>query len=124
MSASYSRNDVRQAVLRLFGESLSKEVLAVLDRYGGHADSGVRARVHLAALKLSGGDLDELKTRVNQAIADSHDVISMAEYPSHVSMQSQSCSEATLRELHESDLRDHQEWLKWMGLDPIRDESR
>ena len=76
--ASRTRDEVRQAVTRNFGESAVEAVMAVLDQY--QAEPGGRERVQLAIVNLSGGDLAKLQHYVQQAQQDFRDVLYWAEY--------------------------------------------
>ncbi len=74
---------VEKEIVRLFGTGSLKGVLNLLDRYPSHMpgqpDPG-QARIHLAILKLSQGNIGDIPHYVEQAIKDFRDVLYWAEY--------------------------------------------
>lgn len=79
---SYTRKDVEAEVVRSFGSSSLNGILKLLDAYPAewdNADEAGRARVHLAILKLSKGDIARIKHNVEQACKDFRDVLYWAE---------------------------------------------
>src|SRR5439155_6674438 len=64
-----------QMIARTFPDLDEATVRAVLDQYGAEAHEREQDRVRLAALSLSGGDLDELSALIQRAKRDYRDVL-------------------------------------------------
>lgn len=73
-------DDVHRIIRRDFGESRFSEVQTVLSSYGTKDWQQGTARVHLAILKLSAGDLSQLRQHTEIACSDYRDVLTPAEY--------------------------------------------
>ncbi|MEM8708995.1 MAG: hypothetical protein AAGE98_21215 [Actinomycetota bacterium] len=75
-------DDVTRLLTRDFGDSAdaARGILGALS--GTHP--GAVARVSAAAIKLSGGDLEQLRSAVAMGLADWRDVLSAAEYPRYM----------------------------------------
>lgn len=76
-----NQNSVRQIVERDFANEEPAEIMAILNGYGQDSTEFGRARVHLAFLSLSKGDVAKLRSYVNAANIDYRDVLMMAEAP-------------------------------------------
>jgi hypothetical protein len=76
-----SRDDVLRVVRRDVAAEDSDAVLAALDQYGMESWHSERHRVHLAILKLSCGNIGQIRHYVEVACRDFRDVIVPAEYP-------------------------------------------
>jgi hypothetical protein len=76
--STYSREQVIAAANATFRPEERAQALAILDAYPGDTPTG-RARVQLAVLKLSGGELARLRDFVEVAIADFRDVLYAAD---------------------------------------------
>lgn len=72
---------VHRIVTRIFAPADRTAALAMLEQYGTAAWENEVARVRVAALKVSGGNLAELERAVAAAKVDFRDVLSWAEYP-------------------------------------------
>ena len=72
---AYLKKDVEIAVRKLFPDRKKEEIMNVLNKY--KSDS---YRVHLAILKLSQGNYEQLVDFTNKAIIDFRDVLWWAEY--------------------------------------------
>lgn len=70
-------SDVLRVVERDFSDYDSEVIMEILKKYPEKGAS----RVYLAALKLSEGNIDELRKWIDVAKVDFRDVISPAEYP-------------------------------------------
>jgi hypothetical protein len=111
-----NRDDVLRMIRREFQPHDKDLVLGMLDSYGAEEwqrRSGT-ARVQLAILKLSGGDVNRLRELVKKACIDFRDVVAPAEYPGFwaiglVAAAKMNCEEKT--RLIEDDWRQYQEWL-------------
>lgn len=74
-----TRADVESAVRAQFSPKVQSKVLEILDLFETEHGEGARCRVHLAILKLSGGDVEKLLHFTEAAIADFRDVLLWAE---------------------------------------------
>lgn len=81
-------NDVARLLTRDFGES-ADDARAILGALSG-THPGAVARVSAAAIRLSGGDLEELRSAVAMGLADWRDVLSAAEYPRYMQLRDDS----------------------------------
>lgn len=79
--AAWTRDDVIAAVTRDFPDGATKEILDVLDRYGSDVPESGRARVQIAILRLSEGDLTKLRHNIDVAIQDFRDVLWWSDTP-------------------------------------------
>ncbi len=77
-------DDVTRLLTREFGESAAA-ARAILGALSG-THPGAVARVSAAAIKLSGGDLEQLRSAVALGLADWRDVLSAAEYPRYMQL--------------------------------------
>jgi hypothetical protein len=107
-----SREDVLRIVRREFPPDERRAALELLDEYG--SDYGCRERVQLAILKLSRGDIEQVRRYVRVAQVDFRDVIAPAEYPrfwevGFVGVEEMSAAE--VRRLKRDDSRQYQAWL-------------
>jgi hypothetical protein len=110
-----SRDDVERVARRDFAPSDYATVLAALNEY--RSQSGTEqddARVHVAALKLANGDLEELRRHVAAAREDYRDVLSAAEYPGASIRWSalDSLPDNERQNVYDSDWQQYQQWLK------------
>ena len=104
-------NDVRRVIERDFLPESHELVFAILGEFGPDQD-GNAARVHLAALKLAGGDADRLITQVAVATHDWRDVIAAAEYPAYASERSPNTLSIEKRQqIIQADWNQYHEWL-------------
>ena len=81
----FSRALVAQKVEQMFPKEQWAEVFRVLSFDNVHPDpvgQAGQARIQLAILKVSGGDLNKLAETARMAKIDERDVLTMAEYPS------------------------------------------
>jgi ABC-type siderophore export system fused ATPase/permease subunit len=70
---------VQRKIRQYFAPENREEVAELLKRFPGNSEQG-RKRVHLAILKLSQGNKEELARLVNVALTDYRDVLYWAEY--------------------------------------------
>ena len=73
--------DVERVVRRDFPADQCGAVLSLLAEYGPERWHREVVRVHLAILRLSAGDLDNLRHELEVAKCDYRDVLAYAEYP-------------------------------------------
>ncbi len=76
-------NDVERIIRRDFPIEQFDTVMAVLKQYGTEKWHRECARVQLAVLKLSNGDLHKRHIAIDVAMKDYRDVIVPAEYPEY-----------------------------------------
>ncbi|MEL6894204.1 MAG: hypothetical protein AAFP84_21615 [Actinomycetota bacterium] len=77
-------DDVARLLAREFGPA-ADAAQAMLGALSG-THPGAVARVSAAVIKLSGGDLDALRSAVDTAVADWRDVLAAAEYPRYMQL--------------------------------------
>ena len=80
MKSLYTLKQVENAILRIFKDYPAKEVLSMLKSYGTEEHEKEVNRVYLAILKLSQGDIVNLKKYLGLAKKDYRDVLVKAEY--------------------------------------------
>ena len=97
-----SRDLVLSEAKKLFLQENPDGILAILDEYGVASHERGRDRVQLAILKLSDGNLDDLRYWVQVAKRDYRDVLGPAENPA-------------AWEVKEADLRELEDWLEKEG---------
>ena len=104
-------NDVRRVVERDFPPESQELVFAILAEF--RPDQGeTAARIHLAALKLAGGDVDRLIAQIAVATHDWRDVVTAAEYPAYAKQRSpKSLSSERRQEIIQADWNQYHEWL-------------
>lgn len=123
MSEDVEPQATRALVIRkaeqVFPHEELSEVLAVLDDYGSETYHQERERVQLAVLRLSGGDMAQLRKGMETARGDYRDVLCVAEYLRECELTGSADleSEATLM-AREADRRDYLAWLEGDGSGP------
>jgi hypothetical protein len=106
------RRDVVRVIRRDFPNSDPGEVLSILDRQGSRP--GGRNRIHLAILKLSGGDVQKLSQLARTARTDLRNVILPAENPRMWGAGSAGVAQMSPAErarLREDDWQEYRQWL-------------
>jgi len=106
----------RTLVLKKLGDCFPDSATAaaamdLLDSYGLETWHREKDRVQLAILKLSGGNLEELRRLVDMAKTDYRDVLAYAEYPGEF----RSASRTPPHELDAIRQRDREQYLAWLG---------
>jgi hypothetical protein len=76
---SWTRERVIATVAEQFPPELRATVLSALDEYTGDTSTG-SARVHLAILKIAGGDLEKVRRYAAHANTDFRDILYMADH--------------------------------------------
>lgn len=109
---------VEKKVQQLFASKVWPDVRTVLNEFVDIFPMG-KARVHLALLKLSDGDLVKLRHFVKLANEDSRDVVAHAEYSSQMRNQKRKSPKSIEGIL----LEDCQQYLDWLN-DTARRTSR
>ena len=105
-------DDVHRVIRRDFGDSRFAEVQGILGAYGTKDWQRDPARVHLAILKLAGGDLSRLRQHTETACSDYRDVLSPAEYRRYSDLAWSGRSNKTSEEKAiRDDWDEYQTWL-------------
>ena len=106
--------DILQAKLqKLFPDPEKRSAAeAALRRYGTESCENEPARVRLAVLKISGGDLELIRRNIATAKRDYRDILAYAEYPRQMGQDSWKLSSAQNRALVAADLQEYEEWLR------------
>jgi hypothetical protein len=106
-------DDTLQAkLLKLFPDPENRRAAdAALRRYGTESYENEPARVRLAVLKISGGDLDRIRSNVATAKQDYRDILAYAEFPRQMGQDSWKLSPAQNRALVAADRREYEDWL-------------
>jgi hypothetical protein len=111
---SVTREDVERVIRRDFAAVDPALVVTILNEHrdDGGETSG-RYRVHLAALKLANGDLEQLREHVRISNQDYRDVLSAAEYPMATTrwraVDKMSAEER--QKIYDADWKQYQDWL-------------
>jgi hypothetical protein len=112
--ARVTRADVERIVRRDFAVERQAEVFAALAEYGSAAWHNEADRVHAAALKLAGGDLEALRQAIVTAREDYRDVLAAAEYPLCMSVGTSPLGMPTeeRRRVYAQDWAQYEAWLR------------
>jgi hypothetical protein len=110
-----SRDDVERVVRRDFPAAEYSAALSALDEY--RTETGMLedcARVQLAVLKLSLGDLKDLRRHIAVAKQDYRDVLAAAEYPRASIRWSamHSLADEERQNIYDSDWDQYRRWLE------------
>ena len=108
-------NRVLRKIKKLWPDADPQEILDLLNEYGTESHETGRERVHLAILKLSGGDRERLPELVKMAKTDFRDVLAYAEYPEEMrtdpaEMRDMPAEKA--KSIRGRDRNQYEEWLK------------
>jgi hypothetical protein len=107
-------SDVERVVRRDFPEEQFATVMDILNEYGATEWERERPRVQLAVLKLAGGTLQGLRSRLQLAKADYRDVIGPAEYPAYVKrlFRMPELPVDEQQQIIENDWKQYEAWLR------------
>jgi hypothetical protein len=107
-----TRDDVERVVRREYAPEQRDTVIALLEEYGA-VDQPQWSRVALAILKLSGGDVEQVRYHLKLAKMDFRDVLIPAEYRRGSEGSSAHTPEeyAAAEQRVADDWREYQEWL-------------
>lgn len=117
--AEYSADTVRRVVDQVWEGDHRQGALTILDRVSDYGGAAHRARCQVAAIKLSGGDLDRLDDWVQAANADFRDVLAAAEYPGQFEAGFLPPSDPRQVRLGKADITQYKLWLKSVGADDV-----
>jgi hypothetical protein len=108
----YNRGLVIAKVRQCFPNEDQEKIMGILDLYGKESHVRELERVQIAILKLSGGDLENLREYVEVAKSDFRDVLASAEYPEEMSKNTWKMSdEEEVKRIQE---RDRQQYIDWL----------
>lgn len=109
-----SAADVDRIIPREFDEKDMAQVREIIEEYGTERWHREDARVRLAVLKLSGGDVSKLRRQLDVANIDYRDAIAAAEYPNYMRNVSPSTqiSNEERRTIIQTDWRQYRDWLR------------
>jgi hypothetical protein len=111
MSVNTSRDIVLKKLSECFpNPAAASKALAILDTYGTESWHREVNRVHLALLKVSGGNLEDLRLHVRAAQSDYRDTLVAAEF----AQEWQAPPEASPTELAAIRKRDRDEYEAWL----------
>ena len=105
-----SEEAVIRVVSRDFSDADVSKILNILNGLVVVGTERTMARVKLAVLKLSNGDMDALKSFIKEANDDFRDVIGTAEYPNYPWYGSQ-LSEREQQRIINEDSKQYEKWL-------------
>ena len=103
--------DVLRIIDRDFPVRVRKKVLSILNEY---KEKEV-ARVHLAILKLSAGQMEKLPELVRTACGDYRDVLSPAEYPEFDKIGFVGVDDLTTKQRNDLIKRDWDQYQAWLS---------
>jgi hypothetical protein len=106
---------VVRLVRRAFPSRDPDHILRLLDDYGTEKWHSEKDRVHIAILKLSQGDMEQLQRYVETATYDFRDVIAPAEYPEFRKVGFVGVSRMTTEEIDELRKADWGQYQKWLN---------
>ena len=109
----YNRSLVLANVRQCFPDEDPENVMALLDLYGIESYEQERERVQIAIIKLSQGDLDNLRENVKAAKNDFRDVLAYAEYPEE--MKKETWKMTDQEETSRIRERDRKQYLDWLN---------
>lgn len=117
--AEYSADIVKRVVDRVWEGDHRLGASTILDLVSNYGGAAHRARLQVAAIKLSEGDLDRLDDWVRAANADFRDVLAAAEYPGQFEAGFLPPSDPSQVGLGKADLTQYKVWLKSVGADDV-----
>jgi hypothetical protein len=109
----YNRDLVIAKARQCFPNEDPGKIMDILDLYGKEFYARERERVQIAILKLSGGDLENLREYVEMAKSDFRDVLASAEYPEEMRRDTWKMSDKEeVKRIRERDLQQYIDWLQ------------
>jgi hypothetical protein len=108
----YNRDLVIAKARQCFPDEDQGKVMDILDLYGKESHERELERVQIAILKLSGGDLENLRANVETAKSDFRDVLAYAEFPEEMSKDTWKMSDK--EEVKRIRERDRQQYIDWL----------
>ncbi len=101
----------RRKLVTLFpDEKIREGAVSILNEYGAEKHERESVRVRLAILKISGGDLEQIRQSTDLAKQDYRDVLIAAEYPNQGSARQVPKGPEKLK-LIEKDRQQYENWL-------------
>jgi len=114
MMARADRARVLHKVTRYWPDLDHQEIMDVLDQYGAESTERGRARVQLAILKLSDGEVERLANLVGMAKRDYRDVLAYAEYAEAMKLGFVGMKELSPKEAQAVRRRDREQYVRWL----------
>lgn len=112
--AKISFQEIERVIDRDYSQYKSDDVLAVLNQYS--SDSGkLNFRVWAGVLKLSDGNLSNLRKNIEIANFDYRDILAEAEYPNYseqVGFDEDAFTKEEINTIIKEDWNQYQNWLK------------
>jgi hypothetical protein len=108
----YKRDLVIAKAKQCFPNEDQGKVMGILDLYGEESHWREKERVQIAILKLSGGDLENLRAYAEIAKSDFRDVLASAEFPEEMSKKAWNMSDK--EEVKRIRERDRQQYIDWL----------
>ena len=108
----YNRDLVIAKARQCFPDEDQAKVMDILDLYGKESHVRELERVQIAILKLSGGDLENLRAHVEIAKSDYRDVLAYAEFPEE--MRNYTWKMSDKEEVNRIRERDRQQYIDWL----------
>jgi len=108
------RARVVHKVTRYWPHLHRQEIMEVLDQYGAESTERGRARVQLAILKLSEGEIERLADLVAMAKRDYRDVLAYAEYPEAMKLGFVGMQALSPEESEAVRRRDREQYRSWL----------
>ena len=108
---------VEKKTQQLFPRESWPQVRQLLQEYGSEDWEQEADRVRLALLKLSDGNLEQLRSCLKTAQQDYRDVLAGAEFPEEMTFDSWNLDEKGRRELKQARKRDKQQYADWLNAD-------
>ncbi|MGO9480547.1 MAG: hypothetical protein ACLP05_02025 [Candidatus Kryptoniota bacterium] len=108
-----SSTDVERIVRRDYPSELYESVVEALKQFEGDSESWGIYRVRLAGLKVADGDLEKLKTTIQNANVDFRDVLTEAEYPTvfHQGFPADAIGDSARQKIIEDDWQQYLSWF-------------
>ena len=109
----YNRDLVIAKAEQCFPNEDLGKIMDILDLYGKESHVRELERVQIAILKLSGGDLENLRAYVETAKSDFRDVLAYAEFPEEMSKYNWKMSDKEeVKRIRERDCQQYIDWLQ------------
>jgi len=109
-----SRKDIMRIVARDYPARKQEEVLEILRQYDGDSEKG-KFRVWASLMKISEGEIEQLRENVERAKSDFRDILAYAEYPEYsdkVGFDDENFTKTELKDIIKADWKQYQNWLK------------
>lgn len=117
-----NRNQVLHKINQTWPDEAPADILRILDQYGEKQSEQGGARVQLAIIKVSEGNLERLPELVELAQRDYRDLLAWAEYPEEMRLSIQALKALSREEIRAIRQRDREQYMRWLqGGDIIQE---